>query len=107
MTSLRDQANAIARSLSHYRPVAATPVDGNDRIIFVFDIIPHESLPWTKGIEVEAVTASRDTVSLLMEDWKRGVLHAIATNSPSPVVRRAIAVHGIKAVKKALQPWHP
>lgn len=103
----RDKANSIARELSHYRPVAATPVDLNERIIFIFDIIPHSSLPWTKGIEVEASTASRDTVSLLMEDWKAHVLRDIATNDPSPVVRKAIAVHGINAVKKALRPWHP
>ncbi len=103
--SLRDRANSIASELQHYRPVAVTPTDGGNRVVFVFDIIPHHTLPWTKGIDVDAASASRDSVSLLMEDWKSSVRSAIATGSHSPTIQRAIAVHGIKAVKEALKPW--
>ncbi len=100
--SIRDKANAIARELQELRPIAATPVDAGDRIIFVFDIIPHESQPWTKGIEIEAESASRDTVLLLMSDWKKKIRTDILMNRPSPPVQQAIAVHGLAAVKRAV-----
>lgn len=103
--SLKDRANSIARELKHYRPVTAEPVDFGDRMIFVFDIIPHETLPWTKGVEIESVTASAETVSMLMEDWKKKIRSDLMMNRPSPPVVRAIEVHGLAAVKAAVKPW--
>jgi len=98
----QEKADSVARDIGSPRLIAATPVDFGDRIIFVFDIISHETLPWTKGVEVEAVTASRDSVLLLMNDWKAKVRDDINHNRPSPAVQKAIQVHGMKAVRKAL-----
>lgn len=98
----QEKADSIARDINSPRLVSATPVDFGDRFIFVFDIIPHETLPWAKGVEIEAVTASRDSVLIVLNDWKARVLHDINNNRPSPVVQKAIQVHGMKAVRKAL-----
>lgn len=98
----QEKADSVARDIASPRLIAATPVDFGDRIIFVFDIIPHETLPWTKGVEVEASTASRDSVLIVFKDWKARVLDDINQNRPSAVVQKAIQVHGMKAVRKAL-----
>jgi len=98
----QEKADSVARDIGSPKLVAATPVDFGDRIIFVFDIIPHETLPWSKGVEVETVTASRDSVLIVLNDWKARVLDQINRNMPSPVVQKAIKVHGMKAVRKAL-----
>lgn len=100
----KDRIDAIARDLQRYRPVAATPTDGGDRCIFVFDIIPHHTLPWSKGIDVDMASASAESVGMLMEDWKASIRNAIASGAHSPTIQRAIAVHGIKAVREAMKP---
>lgn len=102
MTDAKAKANAIAAELKHLRPVTAQPVDFGERFHFVFDIIPHETLAWSKGIEVEAANASAPAVELLMADWKKKIRVDLLMNRPSPAVQRAIKVHGLAAVQRAV-----
>ncbi len=102
LTEAKTKAHALARELNAFNPVAATASPDGRTILIAFDVIPHPSLPWSRAVEVEAEHASYPVVVRLMDDWKQGVRNAIAINDPSPAVRKAIAVHGIRAVKKAL-----
>lgn len=98
------KADSIARYLSHERPEQIIVDDYGDMIALVFTLIPDDTHPWLKAIEIQSDSASPKVVETLLTAWKMQVLGQIAQDECSPVVRAAIAKFGYERVLSALKP---
>lgn len=96
------RADCIARDMNAHNPVATHASPDGGMITIIFDIIPDGDKPWSKAVECESIHADAPMMSRMLSEWKRQKAHEIRTHEPAPVVRQAIAIHGLKKVMKAL-----